>query len=153
MASSAGTTDPPAGNPDERTPLLTERDPEPAQDETGPAEVTEATEPTPAAAARQQYWISFAFGIFLVIIFVLIVVFLALHRSPMAAPASALCLTPACIHAADKILTGLAPNYKDLDPCTDFDQSMPRAPPASTAHNRTDVGHLYSGMRRMEDRS
>lgn len=32
------------------------------------------------------------------------------------------CLTPACVHAASEILYNLSPNYKDLDPCTDFEE-------------------------------
>ncbi|KAH6622032.1 peptidase family M13 [Boeremia exigua] len=33
-----------------------------------------------------------------------------------------LCLTPACVHAASEILYNLSPNYKELDPCTDFEE-------------------------------
>lgn len=33
------------------------------------------------------------------------------------------CTTPACIQAASHILENLAPNWKDMDPCTDFDKS------------------------------
>ncbi|KXX82006.1 Endothelin-converting enzyme 1 [Madurella mycetomatis] len=32
------------------------------------------------------------------------------------------CLTPACIHASSEILYNLSPKYKDLDPCTDFEE-------------------------------
>jgi endothelin-converting enzyme len=32
------------------------------------------------------------------------------------------CLTPACIHAASDLLDNLSPNYKELDPCTDFEE-------------------------------
>jgi endothelin-converting enzyme len=32
------------------------------------------------------------------------------------------CLTPACVHASSEILYNLSPNYKDIDPCTDFAQ-------------------------------
>ncbi|KAH7130947.1 hypothetical protein EDB81DRAFT_905670 [Dactylonectria macrodidyma] len=35
---------------------------------------------------------------------------------------SDLCLTPACIHLASEILSNLATNYTEIDPCTDFDQ-------------------------------
>ncbi|OSS43699.1 hypothetical protein B5807_11538 [Epicoccum nigrum] len=35
---------------------------------------------------------------------------------------SKLCLTPACVHAASEILYNLSPNYKELDPCTDFEE-------------------------------
>jgi hypothetical protein len=33
-----------------------------------------------------------------------------------------LCLTPACVHAASELLYNLAPNYKELDPCDDFEE-------------------------------
>lgn len=35
---------------------------------------------------------------------------------------SKLCLTPACVHAASEILYNLSPNYKEIDPCTDFEE-------------------------------
>ncbi|KAF3358307.1 hypothetical protein VDGD_04966 [Verticillium dahliae] len=33
-----------------------------------------------------------------------------------------LCLTPACVHAASEILYNLSPDYKNLDPCSDFEE-------------------------------
>ena len=33
-----------------------------------------------------------------------------------------LCLTPACVHAASEILYNLSPDYKDLDPCDNFEE-------------------------------
>ncbi|KAK4210502.1 putative metalloendopeptidase [Rhypophila decipiens] len=33
-----------------------------------------------------------------------------------------ICMTPACVHAASEILYNLSPNYKDIDPCTDFEE-------------------------------
>ncbi|EPS29887.1 hypothetical protein PDE_04837 [Penicillium oxalicum 114-2] len=47
------------------------------------------------------------------------------HNDPPAAnPESSqpICQTPECVHAASEILYNLDPNYKDIDPCTDFDQ-------------------------------
>lgn len=38
------------------------------------------------------------------------------------AVSSDVCLTPACVHAASEILYNLSPNYKDLDPCEDFEE-------------------------------
>jgi endothelin-converting enzyme len=32
------------------------------------------------------------------------------------------CLTPACVHAASEILYNLSPDYKSLDPCTNFEE-------------------------------
>ncbi|KAK0667115.1 hypothetical protein QBC41DRAFT_229122 [Cercophora samala] len=34
------------------------------------------------------------------------------------------CTTPVCIQAASHILQNLAPNWKDMDPCTDFDKMV-----------------------------
>ncbi|GKT40402.1 endothelin-converting enzyme 2 [Colletotrichum spaethianum] len=36
--------------------------------------------------------------------------------------ASSVCTTPACLEIASEILLSLAPNYTDIDPCTDFDK-------------------------------
>ncbi|KAH7378470.1 peptidase family M13 [Phaeosphaeria sp. MPI-PUGE-AT-0046c] len=33
-----------------------------------------------------------------------------------------LCLTPACVHAASELLYNLSPNYKELDPCDNFEE-------------------------------
>ncbi len=35
---------------------------------------------------------------------------------------SDLCLTPACVHAASEILYNLSPQYKELDPCDNFEE-------------------------------
>ncbi|KAF2128691.1 peptidase family M13 [Dothidotthia symphoricarpi CBS 119687] len=35
---------------------------------------------------------------------------------------SKMCLTPACVHAASEILYNLSPNYKELDPCNNFEE-------------------------------
>jgi endothelin-converting enzyme len=35
---------------------------------------------------------------------------------------SELCLTPACVHAASELLYNLSPNYKELDPCDNFEE-------------------------------
>ncbi|KAF9874906.1 peptidase family M13 [Colletotrichum karsti] len=36
--------------------------------------------------------------------------------------AEKMCTTPACVHAASEILYNLSPNYKELDPCNDFEE-------------------------------
>ncbi|KAK0737918.1 endothelin-converting enzyme [Schizothecium vesticola] len=42
---------------------------------------------------------------------------------PASEPASSnICTTPACVHASSEILYNLSPNYKDIDPCTDFEE-------------------------------
>ncbi len=33
-----------------------------------------------------------------------------------------LCLTPACVHAASEILYNLSPDYKNIDPCDNFEE-------------------------------
>jgi endothelin-converting enzyme len=33
-----------------------------------------------------------------------------------------ICLTPACVHASSEILYNLSPDYKNIDPCTDFEE-------------------------------
>lgn len=33
-----------------------------------------------------------------------------------------ICMSPECIHASSEILYNLSPKYKELDPCTDFDE-------------------------------
>jgi endothelin-converting enzyme len=35
-----------------------------------------------------------------------------------------LCTSPACVHAASELLYNLAPNYQELDPCTDFEEMV-----------------------------
>ncbi|WDK12640.1 peptidase family M13 [Colletotrichum graminicola] len=34
------------------------------------------------------------------------------------------CMTPACVHAASEILYNLSPDYKQLDPCNDFEEMV-----------------------------
>lgn len=41
---------------------------------------------------------------------------------PHTSPKPTVCQTPACIHASSEILYNLSPKYKELDPCTDFDE-------------------------------
>lgn len=33
-----------------------------------------------------------------------------------------ICLKPACVHASSEILYNLSPEYKNIDPCTDFEE-------------------------------
>jgi hypothetical protein len=40
----------------------------------------------------------------------------------MAVDRAELCLTPACVHAASELLYNLSPNYKELDPCNNFEE-------------------------------
>ncbi|ETS84676.1 hypothetical protein PFICI_02701 [Pestalotiopsis fici W106-1] len=72
---------------------------------------------------RRRRWISLIASIFLVIGFVVILILSGVLARSRGKPgmASALCLTPACIHAASEILYTLSPEYKELDACTSFD--------------------------------
>ncbi|KAH8899562.1 zincin [Thozetella sp. PMI_491] len=103
-----------ATSTDENTPLLEDQDPESG----------EIAAPEPADRAKQSYWVSLAFGLFLVAIFIILVVLFAVFRPSRddMFPSAGLCLTPACIHAADKILSSLSPNYQQVDPCTNFEE-------------------------------
>jgi hypothetical protein len=44
------------------------------------------------------------------------------HAYQRGAANADVCLTPECVHAASEILYNLSPDYKDLDPCTDFEE-------------------------------
>lgn len=60
----------------------------------------------------------------------------------MAAPD--LCLEPECIHAASEILYNLDSNYKNLDPCVDFDQYVCKG--WRDRHDmRPDQGQIFTG--------
>jgi endothelin-converting enzyme len=37
---------------------------------------------------------------------------------------SSVCLTPACLHASSQILWSMAPQWKTMDPCTQFDEMV-----------------------------
>jgi len=42
--------------------------------------------------------------------------------NPVVVDKAELCLTPACVHAASELLYNLSPNYKELDPCDNFEE-------------------------------
>ena len=44
------------------------------------------------------------------------------YRTKKPVPKASLCLTPACVHASSEILYNLSPEYKNLDPCDDFEE-------------------------------
>ncbi|KAI0537886.1 hypothetical protein GGR58DRAFT_526949 [Xylaria digitata] len=50
-----------------------------------------------------------------------------------------LCTTPACIQAASRIVTNLHPDYKSIDPCTNFDAYACGGYPAEHPFEATDV--------------
>ncbi|KAL8826961.1 MAG: hypothetical protein Q9170_007205 [Blastenia crenularia] len=50
-----------------------------------------------------------------------LITFIALHRTPVPdQPTDPICLTPACVVAAAGILENMSPEYKNIDPCQDF---------------------------------
>ncbi|KAK1772594.1 zincin [Phialemonium atrogriseum] len=89
-----------------------------------------------------QRWVTYLAALVIVLIFTLTIVF-GVFRSRKMESATALCLTPACIHAASEILYNLSPNYQNVDPCANFDE--PR-------HDmRPDQGSLNSFTTMAED--
>lgn len=45
------------------------------------------------------------------------------HRAGKTVKAK-VCLTPACVHASSEILYNLSPEYKNIDPCTHFEEQV-----------------------------
>lgn len=74
---------------------------------------------------RRRRWVSLIASILLIIAFV-VILFLAgvLSRGQKGNPNmnAAVCTTATCIHAASEILYNLSPDYKNLDPCSQFAQ-------------------------------
>ncbi|KAI1805706.1 endothelin-converting enzyme 1 [Daldinia bambusicola] len=72
---------------------------------------------------RRRRWISLIVSAFLIIAFIVILILSGLLSRARRKPgmSSSLCLSPACIHAASEILYNLSPDYKTIDPCTNFD--------------------------------
>ncbi|KAI0966575.1 hypothetical protein F4678DRAFT_484190 [Xylaria arbuscula] len=50
-----------------------------------------------------------------------------------------MCTTPACIQAASRILTNIHPEYKSIDPCTDFDAYACGGYPAQHPFEASDI--------------
>ncbi|KAI0427848.1 peptidase family M13 [Xylaria sp. FL1042] len=73
---------------------------------------------------RRRRWISLIASVFLIIVFVVILILgrvLSHNRKKNPKMDTSICMTPTCIHAASEILYNLSPDYKELDPCTQFD--------------------------------
>ncbi|KAL8993542.1 MAG: hypothetical protein Q9188_007305 [Gyalolechia gomerana] len=52
-----------------------------------------------------------------------LIAFIARHHTPVPGqPTDPICLTPACVVAAAGILENMSPNYRDIDPCEDFNR-------------------------------
>ncbi|KAJ5887912.1 Peptidase M13 [Penicillium taxi] len=95
---------------------------------------------------RAQLWNTLAkIGAFYFLIYILIRL-TRTPRPPLPEPevAPAVCQTPECIHAASEILYNLDPNYKSIDPCTDFDQYVCGG--WREIHDmRSDQGSIFAG--------
>lgn len=50
---------------------------------------------------------------------------------PIAVDRAETCLSPACVHAASEILYNLSPDYKELDPCDNFEELVCGGKPSS----------------------
>ncbi|KAJ8132689.1 hypothetical protein O1611_g937 [Lasiodiplodia mahajangana] len=73
---------------------------------------------------RHRRWVSLIASVLLITAFVVILILsgvLSRNRKKSPKMDQSICTTPTCIHAASEILYNLSPNYKDLDPCTQFD--------------------------------
>ncbi|KAI1438679.1 peptidase family M13 [Xylaria sp. CBS 124048] len=73
---------------------------------------------------RRRRWISLLASLILIIAFVVILILdgvLPISREKHPNMNTSICMTPTCVHAASEILYNLSPNYKKIDPCTQFD--------------------------------
>ncbi|KAK4245734.1 hypothetical protein C7999DRAFT_42755 [Corynascus novoguineensis] len=61
---------------------------------------------------------------------------------------SPVCNTPSCVHAASYVLQNLAPNWAEMDPCTDFDKMVCYG---TYEHNGDDSG-TFTKVRERTDR-
>ncbi|KAI2631671.1 peptidase family M13 [Xylaria nigripes] len=71
---------------------------------------------------RRRRWISLIASGLLIIGFIVILVLdgvVPLHRNHP--DDLSICMTEACVHAASELLYNLSPDYKNIDPCTNFD--------------------------------
>ncbi|KAI1366072.1 peptidase family M13 [Xylaria arbuscula] len=134
MASQAQAGQAEAGREDERTPLLRDTNKphnnSAAVDNTGDGVTNDAEDANfgqldeEVASLRRRRWISLIASIFLIIVFIVILILSGvLSRGRKKSPKmnNSTCLSPTCIHAASEILYNLSPDYKNLDPCTQFD--------------------------------
>ncbi|KAI1297361.1 peptidase family M13 [Xylaria venustula] len=126
MASEPRPGKPAEARENERTPLLRhaagETEGESARNSTEDEDLDQFAEE--AKTLRRRRWISLVASVFLIIVFVVILILSGvLSRSRKKSPKmdTSICMTPTCIHAASEILYNLSPDYKDLDPCTQFD--------------------------------
>ncbi|KAI0541706.1 peptidase family M13 [Xylaria digitata] len=121
------------GKENERTPLLrhTNKPQADASAETERGDVTNDIEnenqgqlDDEIRPLRRRRWISLITSILLIVVFVVILLLsgvLSPSRKKSPKMDASICMTPTCIHAASEILYNLSPDYKNIDPCTQFD--------------------------------
>ncbi|KAI1108761.1 peptidase family M13 [Nemania sp. NC0429] len=76
------------------------------------------------ASLRHRRWVSLIASILLITAFVVILLLsgvLSRNRKKSPKMDTSVCMSPTCIHAASEVLYNLSPDYKNLDPCTQFD--------------------------------
>ncbi|KAL8342656.1 hypothetical protein RB601_004835 [Gaeumannomyces tritici] len=108
-----------AGSADEGTPLL-------------PGQVHDSAQPglwdTLKGWTRRRVFPIVLFSLLLVtgLIIALVVPAVTAHNpdNPGKMNSTALCLTPACIHAASEFLYNLSPRYQEIDACTNFEEMV-----------------------------
>ncbi|KAI0441282.1 peptidase family M13 [Xylaria telfairii] len=90
-----------------------------------------------AKSLHRRRWISLIASVFIIAAFVVILILsgvLSRDRKKSPEMDTSICTTPACIHAASEILYNLSPDYKELDPCVQFDKLV-----CDGFHNRYDI--------------
>ncbi|KAI1753827.1 peptidase family M13 [Xylaria castorea] len=108
----------------ETTPLLRHTDISQAHAATETRENGAADDADEVKTLHRRRWISLIASVLLIAAFVVILILsgvLSRNRKKPPKMDASICTTPTCIHAASEILYNLSPNYKELDPCTQFD--------------------------------
>ncbi|EKD14071.1 peptidase family M13 [Drepanopeziza brunnea f. sp. 'multigermtubi' MB_m1] len=84
---------------------------------------SKADDARPKKAARwlARHAVVIFMSLLLLAIIIVLCVFFGTYRSKKTPSKSSVCVTPACIHASSEILYNLSPDYKDIDPCDNFE--------------------------------
>ncbi|GAW13144.1 hypothetical protein ANO14919_025220 [Xylariales sp. No.14919] len=121
------------GKEDERTPLLHHTNKsqanataEPARDNVAYVAEIDALDESDdeTRSLRRRRWISLVASILILFFFVAYLILsgvLSRGRDTPPKMDTSICMTPTCIHAASEILYNLSPDYKNIDPCNQFD--------------------------------
>ncbi|KAI1179629.1 peptidase family M13 [Nemania sp. FL0916] len=116
---------------DERAPLLGPRSDQPQADtarDSGAVDIADDGNldhlSDEVKSLRHRRWTSLIASILLIVAFVVILILSGVLSRSRKKPSNmdpSICTSPTCIHAASEILYNLSPDYKTLDPCTQFD--------------------------------